>query len=53
MGSFSRFLDGSPMTDRLPIFDGHNDVLYVKGICLQSLTFMIFDRWGEKVFEKK
>lgn len=34
-----------------PNGDGHNDVLYVRGICLQSLTFMIFDRWGEKVFE--
>jgi membrane dipeptidase len=27
MGSFPHFPDGSPMTDRLPIFDGHNDVL--------------------------
>lgn len=34
-----------------PNNDGANDVLYVRGICLQSLTFMIFDRWGEKVFE--
>ena len=34
-----------------PNNDGVNDVLYVRGICLQSLTFMVFDRWGEKVFE--
>jgi gliding motility-associated-like protein len=34
-----------------PNDDGENDVLYVRGICLQSLTFMIFNRWGEKVFE--
>jgi gliding motility-associated-like protein len=34
-----------------PNNDGNNDVLYVRGICLQSLTFMIFDRWGEKIFE--
>ena len=34
-----------------PNNDGANDVLYVRGICLQSLTFMVFNRWGEKVFE--
>lgn len=34
-----------------PNNDGTNDVLYVRGICLESLTFMIFNRWGEKVFE--
>ncbi len=34
-----------------PNNDGANDVLYVRGICLESLTFMVFDRWGEKVFE--
>jgi gliding motility-associated-like protein len=34
-----------------PNGDGANDVLYVRGICLQSLTFMIFNRWGEKIFE--
>jgi gliding motility-associated-like protein len=34
-----------------PNNDGNNDVLYVRGICLQSMTFMVFNRWGEKVFE--
>ncbi|MDI1354595.1 MAG: gliding motility-associated C-terminal domain-containing protein [bacterium] len=34
-----------------PNGDGANDVLYVRGICMQSLTFMVFNRWGEKVFE--
>jgi gliding motility-associated-like protein len=34
-----------------PNNDGANDVMYVRGICLETLTFMIFDRWGEKVFE--
>ncbi|PBQ33157.1 hypothetical protein CNR22_15690 [Sphingobacteriaceae bacterium] len=34
-----------------PNNDGVNDVLYVRGICLQSLTFMVFNRFGEKVFE--
>ncbi|MBS1651673.1 MAG: gliding motility-associated C-terminal domain-containing protein [Bacteroidetes bacterium] len=34
-----------------PNGDGHNDVLYVRGKCLESLTLMIYNRWGEKVFE--
>lgn len=34
-----------------PNNDGHNDKLYVRGLCLQTLTFMVFNRWGEKVFE--
>ena len=35
-----------------PNGDGYNDVLYVKSVCITSLTsFAIYDRWGEKVFE--
>jgi len=36
-----------------PNADGENDVLYVRGIdCLENLSeFVIFNRWGEKVFE--
>ncbi len=34
-----------------PNDDKANDVLYVRGICLESISFMIFNRWGEKVFE--
>lgn len=34
-----------------PNDDGANDVLYVRGICLKTLNFMVFNRWGEKVFE--
>jgi gliding motility-associated-like protein len=34
-----------------PNGDGHNDVLYVRGLCLKTLSFMVFNRWGEKVFE--
>jgi gliding motility-associated-like protein len=34
-----------------PNGDGTNDVLYVRGVCLESLNFMVFNRWGEKVFE--
>ncbi|MDO8998346.1 MAG: gliding motility-associated C-terminal domain-containing protein [Bacteroidota bacterium] len=34
-----------------PNGDGANDILYVRGECLESLTFMVFNRWGQKVFE--
>jgi len=34
-----------------PNGDGVNDELTVNGVCLETLTFMIFNRWGEKVFE--
>jgi gliding motility-associated-like protein len=34
-----------------PNDDGANDILYVRGQCLETLTFMVFNRWGEKVFE--
>jgi gliding motility-associated-like protein len=34
-----------------PNLDGVNDILYVRGKCLKNLTFMVFNRWGEKVFE--
>ncbi|MBX2973881.1 MAG: gliding motility-associated C-terminal domain-containing protein, partial [Flavobacteriales bacterium] len=34
-----------------PNGDGQNDVLYVRGNNIASLEFMVFDRWGEKVFE--
>ncbi len=34
-----------------PNGDGHNDELKVMGICLESMVFMVFNRWGEKIFE--
>jgi len=34
-----------------PNGDGANDVLRVRGLCLETLTFMVFNQWGEKVFE--
>jgi gliding motility-associated-like protein len=33
-----------------PNDDGQNDVLYVYGNCIEDMEFVIFDRWGEKVF---
>lgn len=34
-----------------PNNDGNNDILFVRGIGIKSLSFAIYDRWGEKVFE--
>lgn len=34
-----------------PNNDGNNDVLYVQGRGIDYIEFIIFDRWGEKIFE--
>jgi len=34
-----------------PNGDGSNDVLYVRGKGIANFNFIIYDRWGEKVFE--
>ncbi len=34
-----------------PNGDGFNDEFLVRGNCITSITFKVFDRWGEKVFE--
>jgi gliding motility-associated-like protein len=34
-----------------PNGDGQNDNLYVRGQGIKTLNFVIFDRWGEKIFE--
>ncbi len=34
-----------------PNKDAINDILYVRGVCLETLNFMVFNRWGQKVFE--
>ena len=34
-----------------PNGDGINDIVYVKGYGIEKMTFRIFNRWGEKVFE--
>lgn len=36
-----------------PNGDGVNDVLLVRGQHITDLEFMVFDRWGEKVFETR
>ena len=34
-----------------PNGDGHNDVLYLRGSDVTEVHFIIYDRWGEKMFE--
>ncbi|HXB11056.1 MAG TPA: gliding motility-associated C-terminal domain-containing protein, partial [Bacteroidia bacterium] len=34
-----------------PNGDGHNDILLVYGVCIVTMDFIIFDRWGNKIFE--
>lgn len=34
-----------------PNGDGLNDILYVRGKAIEELLFIVYDRWGEKVFE--
>jgi len=34
-----------------PNGDGLNDVLYIYGGCFEDFHFMIYNRWGDKVFE--
>ena len=34
-----------------PNGDGQNDYLYVRGDCIKDVDFIVFDRWGNKVFE--
>ena len=34
-----------------PNGDGQNDVLFVRGRSIERMEFLVFDRWGEKVFE--
>jgi gliding motility-associated-like protein len=36
-----------------PNNDGQNDIECVLGTCITELQFVIYDRWGEKVFETK
>ena len=34
-----------------PNGDGNNDILLVRGDGIEYLTFIIYDRWGEEIFE--
>lgn len=34
-----------------PNGDGSNDILYVRGAAIETLSFKVYNRWGEMVFE--
>ncbi|MBL7900261.1 MAG: gliding motility-associated C-terminal domain-containing protein [Crocinitomicaceae bacterium] len=34
-----------------PNFDDENDILCVYSNCMETMSFAVYDRWGEKVFE--
>ncbi|MBI2968868.1 MAG: gliding motility-associated C-terminal domain-containing protein, partial [Bacteroidetes bacterium] len=34
-----------------PNNDGNNDVFYVRGKCIEKMQWVIYNRWGAKVFE--
>jgi gliding motility-associated-like protein len=36
-----------------PNKDGQNDILYIRGTCTNMMDFVIYDRWGNKVFESE
>lgn len=36
-----------------PNGDGNNDVLFVRGKNIEEMNFMVFDRWGELVFQSQ
>ena len=36
-----------------PNGDGENDVLYVRGSNIERMRFVVYDRWGEMVFESR
>ncbi len=36
-----------------PNGDGLNDVLYARSNRIEEITFMVYNRWGEKVFESR
>jgi len=33
-----------------PYPDGHNDILYVRSPCIETMDWTIYNRWGQKVF---
>ena len=45
--AYSIFIPGSFS----PNGDGNNDVLFVRGAGIKEVTFLVYDRFGEKVFE--
>ena len=51
---FVNFIEALGVPDAFsPNNDGANDVLFVKGFGLESMTFMVYNKYGEKVFESQ
>lgn len=49
---FVNFIEALGVADAFsPNGDGNNDVLYVKGYGLDAISFQIYNKYGEKVFE--
>lgn len=49
---FVNFIEAIGVPDAFsPNNDGLNDVLYVQGLALEELSFTIYNKYGEKVFE--
>ena len=55
---FSKRVVGQTLSDQIfipntftPNNDGHNDLLQVYSNVIQSMRLMVFNQWGEKVFE--
>ncbi len=36
-----------------PNGDGQNDILYVRSPCIKRMDFIIYDRWGNEIFESQ
>lgn len=36
-----------------PNGSGYNNILYVRSPCIEQMVFMVFDRWGNRVFESE
>ncbi len=36
-----------------PNNDGQNDMFYVRGNCINTMDLVIYDRWGNKIFESE
>ena len=34
-----------------PNGDGHNDILFVRGAGIKDFSFVLYNRWGQKIFE--
>lgn len=49
---FVNFIEGLGVADAFsPNGDGNNDILYVQGFGLETMTFVVYNKYGEKVFE--